>query len=114
MFLFGIGADTKRPKDWRTGKATRVAWQAVTGYMVFTPKEYEEYLKEAQETDDLDARLKSRGPSRHVVAGVTRSRPARVMNSPESGLGSVVLDFLSVNGGTPSDEDRYLQDQTYW
>jgi hypothetical protein len=46
QFLIGTGADTKREGDWWTGKAVRVAWSTVAGYIIFTKQQYEEFIKE--------------------------------------------------------------------
>jgi hypothetical protein len=40
-FLTGVGADTKRANDWRTGVKTSIAWANVVTFMEFTQDEYD-------------------------------------------------------------------------
>ncbi|HEY1785648.1 MAG TPA: hypothetical protein VGG30_08875 [Pirellulales bacterium] len=51
MFLVGLGADTQRQVDWRSGKKVRISWPSVTGYLLLTPEEYAEHLKEPRLAD---------------------------------------------------------------
>ncbi len=44
-FLVGVGADTKRPDDWQSGKKVYVGWERVTGYTLLSKEEFDEYLK---------------------------------------------------------------------
>jgi hypothetical protein len=50
-YVVGIGADTKHPDDWRTGKKIYVAWDKITGYMLLTKEEFGKYLDAANDED---------------------------------------------------------------
>jgi len=50
-FLVGTGADTLRPNDWKKGLRFAVRWQRVTGFVTFTPDDFEKFCKEANTTN---------------------------------------------------------------
>jgi hypothetical protein len=44
LFLSGVGADTKRPADWRIGMDINVAWNLVTSFNVLTQEQFTKYV----------------------------------------------------------------------
>ena len=50
-FLVGVGVPTGRPGDWWVGRKVHIAWDKVTGYIVLSKDEFEEYLDELKEQD---------------------------------------------------------------
>jgi hypothetical protein len=50
-FLVGVGVPTKRPEDWWSGRKVFVAWDKVTGYVLLTKDEFDEYLEALKDED---------------------------------------------------------------
>ncbi len=50
-FLVGVGVPTGQPADWWAGRKVFVSWEKVTGYLLLSKEEFEEYLDSLKDRD---------------------------------------------------------------